>query len=305
MKRSNELPKFIEPMLAKVGSAFDSEDFQFEIKWDGTRAIAFVDEVGYRIVNRRGANLVPRYPELAFLNDLPRGTVLDGEIIVLEDGKPSFALLMSREQARTSSKIKRLARTLPATYIVFDLLYDGYKSVMSMPLSERRKRLRAIVKGCRNQSLAFSDHVVGSGTAFYKGACDQMLEGVVAKALSSKYIPGARSDSWIKIKRNKSILCAVIGYLPEGKNDFRSLLLAARDDAGDLQFVGKVGTGFDAKLRAKVNALIRLSPRARPLVACPEKAHWIEPGFFCMVDCMEVTANGHLRMPVFKQLVET
>src|SRR5438876_735748 len=121
------LPRFIEPMLAKQGMAFDSDDYLFEIKWDGTRTLAFVEHGGYRLVNRRRIDMTSRYPEFSFLRELPPGTVLDGEVVVLRDGKPSFPLLLSREQARVPLKVRSSSRSMPATYIVFDVLYQDFQ----------------------------------------------------------------------------------------------------------------------------------------------------------------------------------
>src|SRR5262245_40158632 len=120
-RRAKELPKFIAPMLARPGQAFDSPDYTFEIKWDGTRVLAFVDNDGYRLLNRRAADLTSRYPEFSFLSKLPHGTVLDGEVVVLRHGKSDFSALMTREHARTPLKIRNLARALPATFVVFDV----------------------------------------------------------------------------------------------------------------------------------------------------------------------------------------
>src|SRR5262249_28899471 len=114
------LPRFVPPMLAKPGVPFDSQEHLFEVKWDGTRVLAFVEKGGYRLVNRHRADVTDRYPELGFLSALPDGTILDGEVVVLQEGKPSFPLLLSRNQARGPFKIQSLARTLPATYVVFD-----------------------------------------------------------------------------------------------------------------------------------------------------------------------------------------
>src|SRR5229473_7233260 len=114
-----ELPRFVPPMLAKPGVPFDSQEHLFELKWDGTRVLAFIEQGGYRLVNRHRVDVTDRYPELGFLANLPAGIVLDGEIVVLRQGKPDFGLLLSRNQARASLKIQSLARTFPATYIVF------------------------------------------------------------------------------------------------------------------------------------------------------------------------------------------
>ena len=130
----SELPRFVPPMLAKSGDPFDSPEHLFEIKWDGTRVLAFVDSNRYRLVNRHRADVTERYPELGFLNDLPTGIVLDGEVVVLRQGKPDFRLLLSRNQARASLKIQSLARTFPATYIVFDLPYHRFESLLVLPV---------------------------------------------------------------------------------------------------------------------------------------------------------------------------
>jgi ATP-dependent DNA ligase len=185
-------------MLAKSGDPFDSPEHLFEIKWDGTRVLAFVERRGYRLVNRHRADVTNRYPELGFLNDLPTGIVLDGEVVVLRQGKPDFSLLLSRNQARASLKIRSLAKTLPATYVVFDLLYYRFESLMALSLQARRQRLKKGVRVCANSRLMFSEGIVGRGRAFFEAVCAEGLEGVVAKRLDGRYRPGRRA--WIKIK---------------------------------------------------------------------------------------------------------
>ena len=185
-------------MLAKPGAPFDSSEHLFEIKWDGTRVLAFVDSHSYRLINRHRADVTDRYPELAFLHDLPAGTVLDGEVVVLRQGKPDFGLLLSRNQARAALKIQSLAWTFPATYVVFDLLYHRFESLLALPLWARRQHLERVVQACANSRLVFSEGIVGSGRAFFEAVCREDLEGVVAKRLDGRYGPGRRA--WIKIK---------------------------------------------------------------------------------------------------------
>src|SRR6266446_9859852 len=193
-----ELPRFVPPMLAQPGVPFDSAEHLFEIKWDGTRVLAFVEKGGCRLVNRHQADVTDRYPELEFLNDLPAGTILDGEVVVLRQGKPDFRLLLSRNQARASLKIQSLARMFPATYIVFDLLYHRFESLLALSLWARRQRLEMLIRTCANPTLVFSEGIVGSGRAFFEAVCREGLEGVVAKRLDGRYRPGRRA--WIKIK---------------------------------------------------------------------------------------------------------
>jgi ATP-dependent DNA ligase len=123
---------------------------------------------------------------------------LDGEVVVLQDGKPDFGLLLSRNQARASLKIQSLARTFPATYVVFDLLYQRFDSHLALPLWARRQRLEKVVRACANSRLVFSEGIVGPGRAFFEVVCRKGLEGVVAKRLDGRYRPGRRA--WIKIK---------------------------------------------------------------------------------------------------------
>jgi DNA ligase D-like protein (predicted ligase) len=289
-------------MLAKPGQPFDDAAYLFEIKWDGTRCLAFIDRDGYRLVNRRQFDMTERYPEFAFLSQLPPGTVLDGEVVVLRSGKPDFALLESREHTRAAFRIKTLSRTTPATYVVFDVMYANGEPLMSLPLSERRERLRKLVADVNQHQLVLSEGVVGQGKAFFREVTGQGLEGVVAKRLASAYLPGKRTDAWIKVKRFEHVLCAIIGFLPEGKDDFRSLILATDVD-GDLRYAGKVGTGFNAAMRRRLNALLWSRLRAKPLVPTKIKGRWVEPGLYCRVSCMERTPGGDFRAPVFEELI--
>jgi len=136
------VPDFVPPMLAKRGAPFDSDAHLFEIKWDGTRAQARIADGAVELRNRRGEPFGHLFPELApALADLPTGTILDGEIVVLRDGRPDFSLAMSREHARGARRIGELARSTPVTYVVFDLLFDAGRSLLGEPLSARRAAL--------------------------------------------------------------------------------------------------------------------------------------------------------------------
>lgn len=297
------LPDYVPPMLAKPGTAFDSEEHLFEIKWDGTRTLCFVERDGYRLVNRRRFLMTERYPEFDHLQSLPPGTLLDGEIVVLKNGKPDFPSLLSREQAHSALKRRTLSRNLPATYILFDLLYDRGKSVMDRPLTERRRLLEERLAPGSSTNVVMSQGVVGPGVAFFEKAVAEGLEGVVAKRLSSLYLPGQRTDAWIKIKRSLELCCVVIGFQASGKDDFRSLIIAAEEN-GELRCVGKVGTGIDTKMRERLNQWLWSHLRPRPVIACREKGKWVEPALVCRVTCMERSARGELRAPVFKGLIE-
>ena len=289
-------------MQARPGNPFDSSEHLFEIKWDGTRVLAFVEADGYRLVNRRKVDLTERYPEMECLRELPPGVVLDGEMVVMHEGRPDFARLMTREQARSPLKIRTSARTLPATFIAFDQLYGNYAAIMSEPLLQRRQRLVETLAPCRSPRLALSEGITGPGETYFRHIVEQGLEGVVAKRLSSKYHPGQRTDAWIKIKRRSRILCVVVGFEPSGDDDFRSLLLAADQGAG-LKFIGKVGGGFNESLRSTLNSILWTTVCNSPLVDCQRRATWVRPTLYCWVSYLEQTARGELRSPVFEELL--
>jgi DNA ligase D-like protein (predicted ligase) len=304
-RESADLPAFIEPMLAVAGQPFDSADHSFEIKWDGTRALALIDggrAAPYRLPNRRRNEMVQRYPELEVLRRLPAGTALDGEIVVLKGGKPDFAALQRREQVRSEFKIKQLARLMPATLVAFDLLYRQSESVMHLPCQERRQMLAEILGKAASPQLVFSDGIVGDGIRYFNEACRLGLEGVVAKRLDSTYRPGKRSSAWVKIKRQEMAACAIIGFVPEGADDFAALILAAEVD-GQLRYVGKVGSGFDQRLRQRLSRALWSRQRASPIVPTAKvQGIWVEPGLYCTVQFMERTSGGQMRAPVFGEL---
>ncbi len=224
MSNPPPLPLFLRPMLAQPGRPFDSDQHLFEIKWDGIRALTFIEQAGYRLVSRHGLELGALFPELAVLGDLPPGTLLDGELVVLRSGRPDLSLVQSRQQLRSGHKIRFRARTTPATYIVFDQLYDEYRPLLGRPLSVRRdvlsSTLGSIGPRCdtnhagdtshagetthggdtTHARVVFSQGVTGAGRAFFQQVVEQQLEGVVAKRLDSLYRPGHRNGAWIKIK---------------------------------------------------------------------------------------------------------
>ena len=190
-------------MLLKKASPFDSDDYLFEVKWDGARALALVGVGSYRLFSRRQVDITECFPELEFFRRLPPGTVLDGEVVVLQDGKPDFSLLLSRLGTRGELKRRVLARTGAATYVAFDQLYQGYEPLLRRPLWGRREELARTVRGAAERGLVFSDGVRASGKAFFDEVAERGLEGVVAKRLESRYVPGSRSDAWLKIKRDE------------------------------------------------------------------------------------------------------
>lgn len=286
-------------MLAVAGQPFDSDAHFFEFKWDGIRTQALVENGTHRLVSRNGVDITERYPSLAALAALPAGLVLDGELVALRDGKPDFELVL--HSMRKSSSV-------PVSYIVFDVLYKSSRPLLGLPFFERRETLEEIIRDFQCPGVLLSEGIRGKGKMLYDTACQQGLEGVVGKRLASTYAAGKRNGAWVKIKRRLRVHVAIIGYIEKDGRDFQSLLVGSNglpgEQEGPLRYIGRVGGGFTEEVRDRINKLVRLRPRSTPLVACSERARWVEPGLYCAVSFAELTTAGMLRAPVFEGLLE-
>ena len=246
-----------------------------------------------------------RYPEFGFLGEIgvDGGVMLDGEIVVMKDGKPDFGLMLSREQVLNDLKIQSLSKSLPATYVVFEALYVEGQSVMAEPLSARRELLRQFVRAVDNPRMVLSDGIVGKGKDYFEAAAAQSLEGVMAKRLTSPYEAGRRTNDWHKIKH--TLHCAIVGFVAEG-DDIRSLVIAAQiGEAPDapLRCVGRVGSGLSVAMRHRLAELLFARLRDTSRMDCEEEGLWVELGLYCKVSCLERTQAGHLRAPMFLDLI--
>jgi len=296
------LPEHVEPMLARIGAPFDSADHLFEIKWDGVRAITYVEGGVHRMHGRRRRDLAGRYPELGCLAALPSGCVLDGELVVLQpDGRPDFRAMIGRENGAAADAAARALRQ-PVVYMVFDLLYEAGACLLAEPLRVRRQRLTQLVTSFGERRVIVSDGVVGQGLALFAAARERGLEGIVGKRLDAPYRPGERSDAWQKMKLVQQIHCLVLGYEPDGERDFKSLIVATDVD-GEIRCVGRVGSGIGQAERAELQRRMFATRSERPLIEAGIKGRWITPGLYCTVNFLEWTANGSLRAPVFVGLV--
>ncbi len=302
MTLRKELPAFVSPMLARASEPFDSDHFLFELKWDGIRALVFRDRGGYRIRNRHGVDVTCRYPEFDCFTGLERGAVLDGEIVVLRDGKPDFSLVQSRDKSASALRQRTSARAYRATFIAFDQLYTRYRSLVGEALEERRRCLRETVAALSQARLIFSEGVVGRGVRLFEELSRQELEGVMAKRLGSRYRAGKRHPAWLKIKPKRRLVCSIMGFVPAADGGFKCLVLAAQEE-GELRCVGRVTSGFTAPVRRHLSALLWRRRRASPLVSCRGRALWVEPGLYLTVNYLGRTQRGSLRSPVFERLL--
>jgi bifunctional non-homologous end joining protein LigD len=300
---TRSLPPFVPPMLAVLVPPFESDQHLYELKWDGFRSLCFVDTAGARLVGRRQTDFTARFPELSPLGRLPKGTVLDGEIVHLTDGKPDFAALLRRERSWSGSANPTAAGHGPVTFVAFDLLYDRYRPILSAPLTERRDRLAAALAKHVGPRLALSEGQVGGGLALLGSVTSLGLEGVMAKRLDGPYEPGGRSGSWSKFKVRQTIPCAIIGYQPNTTGGIKSLILAA-DVEGELRFIGQVGSGLDDASHHKLLRGFEKLASRNPIIQCKvARARWLRPELFCRVSFAEWTNDGKLRQPVFESLL--
>ncbi len=295
-----------QPMLAYPAEPFDSADFIFEIKYDGTRAIAYIPEG--KMLNRRDNEIIGRYPEFASLKDSIRAksAVLDGEVAVFKNGKPDFPSLQVREHASDPLKIGFVSKRFPATYVVFDILELDGKSLVRLPLSERKKILRETL--IESGAVVFSEYVEKKGKLFFKKAKELGFEGVMAKRKDSFY-EQKRSKAWLKIKALRTLDTVVCGYtvgLHGRERTFGSLILGAYHD-GKLVYVGRVGTGFTTEMLGDILGTLKPEETAIcPFAEIPsmdkDVAAWLMPEIVAEVDCLLVTKTLKLRAPSFIRL---
>ena len=293
------------PMLAKpAAEPFSSPDWIFEVKWDGVRAIAYVD-ADVSLMTRNDRELIRSFPELRELSGLAHEAVLDGEIVVMRQGEPDFQVTARRAHVTDPGEIGLLSREAPANYIVFDILEKGGEPLIGKPLTERKRALAESLR--EGKYVNISRFVEGDGEGYYRLAVGRGLEGVMAKRKASTYQPGVRSGDWLKIKRRRSCECAVLGYTPgEGARggSFRALLLGLYE-GGKATYVGKVGSGFaDQNLQQFSDSLHRLETGEAQLssTSLPKDVRWVRPGLVAEVEYQNVTRDGMLRAPIFRGL---
>lgn len=296
------------PMLAKdAPGAFSDKDWVFEIKWDGFRAISYINQ-SLSVKSRNEKELKYNFPELEELTRLGRNLVVDGEIVVMREGKPDFQALLERGKAVSQKEIERRQEQEPATYIVFDVIEKDGKPLTKLPLLERKKILQeSLVEG---RNVLLSDFIEEKGEAYFRLVVDKGLEGVMAKRKDSQYEEGLRTGSWLKIKELKTCDCVVFGYRRGEKSrekTFGSLVLGLYGADGKPVYVGNVGTGFsDDMLKELIDKFEKLKTvSAAPFaIEMADRVTWLEPDLVCEVIYQCVTREMRLRMPRFKSLRE-
>ena len=299
----------VHPMLAtSIERPFDDPEWLFEIKWDGYRAVSFLQDGKVRLVSRNQNELTGEFPELNELSKLikAKNAVLDGEVVALdEQGRASFSLMQQRTGIRKGGRRVGARRELQIVYYIFDLLYvDGF-DLRRVELEQRKQVLAQII--APSELVRYSDHFP-QGLALFEVAKQKGLEGILAKKRASHY-EERRSREWLKIKVTRTIDCVVGGYTdPEGSRQyFGSIVLGLYDEKGRLIHVGQAGTGFNqAMLKEIWQVLKELETNRSPFYGDVDSAHvhWVKPERVAEIKFTEwtheTTEGGmKLRAPVF------
>lgn len=289
--------KVISPMLATlVDKPFDDPEWLFEIKWDGFRALAYLKKGEIKLLSRNHHLLNDNYPLIVSdLKKINEELILDGEIVVVDkQGRSSFQWLQNYQNEKGS-----------LFYYVFDLLYKDGEDLRSLPLIQRKKLLKKTLPHLTH--IRYCDHVLKEGKEFFKAAKEQHLEGMIGKKMNSTY-QSKRSRDWVKVKTPKTETLIIGGFTtPRGsRKNFGALLIGIQNEKKELEYVGRVGGGFDEK------ALTDVYEQLKPLITkkCPFKtvprastlATWVLPKLTCKVTFTEWTNTHSLRHPVFQGL---
>ena len=287
-------------MLAKeTKEVFDDDEWLFEIKWDGYRAIAEIEDGHVKLYSRNGITFENSYPVVVReLKRIKENCVLDGEIVVLNDeGNPEFQLLQHYENNTHR----------PIQYYVFDLLSLHEHDICALPLIERKELLKKLIK--KNAVIKYSDHIKGAGKSFFEVTREKKLEGIMAKKSDSQYYKGKRTTEWLKIKHNQTQEVIIAGYTQPGgaRKYFGALVLGVKED-GKLKYIGHTGSGFNQQSLIEMYEMLQpLVQKHSPfdeMVKTNMPVTWVKPQLVCEVKFSEITNDGKLRHPIFLHLRE-
>jgi bifunctional non-homologous end joining protein LigD len=307
------MPERIIPMMARPSATLprDPKNWSFEVKWDGVRAIAYVQPGRLRLESRNLNDVTEAYPEVRGLIGAlgMHEAVLDGEIVAFdENGRPSFERLQRRMHVRGPSAIRRLQSTMPVMYAIFDLLYLDGHSLIELPYRDRRERLESLELS--GPAWRVPTAHPGEGKLLLEATAKQGLEGIVAKRLECRYEPGRRSGNWLKIKHTMRQELVIGGWVPgEGRRTSRigALLMGFYED-GKLRYAGRVGTGFTEKtLDALQKRLEPLRNGSNPFDVAPKlprESVFVRPELVAEIELREWTAERIMRAPSYKGLRE-
>ncbi len=296
--------KNISPMLLfEEHEPFDDDDYIYELKLDGIRCIAYIDHKSVTLQNKRYKDVTDIYPELSDMSKcVKKRIILDGELVILTDGKPDFYALQKRSLMGDNFRISLAAKNNPVQFVAYDILYFDGKNITDSPQMKRKDVLsKAITEG---HNLSISRFIEKNGIAFFELAKQEELEGIVAKRKDGLYHIGKRSREWIKIKVMQDEDLLICGYQPDEDGNVKDLILGYYDDNNKLQCRGKVFLGVSAEERKIVNDYAKKHRVNNAWFDKYKKAVWIKPELVGTVHYMHETDNGGMRQPVWKGLRE-
>jgi len=297
----------IEPMLSGSASTPPmGNDYIYEVKWDGIRALIALEDGVIRIRSRNQNDITKQFPELNIPAFRANCGLFDAEIVCLDKkGKPEFKKVINRLMSSGDSNIEKLSKTSPVYCYIFDCLYLDGRSLVNEPLLRRKEWLRDALK---KETPYRTSEFVEDGQSLFVAAREHNLEGIMAKEKLSRYLPGKRSDAWLKVKVRNTRECVIIGY-NAGKgnrsNAFGGLHIAEVEN-GKLVYRGKVGTGFtDAAIKDIFKMIKQLKETDKPVkdkVLDEKVSTWIEPKLFVEITFASFTPDKNFREPVFVRL---
>jgi bifunctional non-homologous end joining protein LigD len=303
---SGGIPSWAQPQLATLTKErFSDPQWLFERKLDGERLIAFRDASGVRLLTRNDRDVTSTFAEVAdaLQAQEAEGFVVDGEVVAFRDGQTSFSMLQQR--LGVAHPAAGLIEDYPVSYYIFDVLFAGGQDTRGLPQRERKERLRALLDFAG--PLRYTEHRAGDGEAFYRQACVDGWEGLIAKRADAPYAEG-RTRNWLKFKCIAGQEFVIGGYTdPQGSRlGLGALLVGYYDADGRLTYAGKVGTGFTtATLRSLQGSLSAVERDTSPFAGGrPPRAgvHWAEPRLVAQIEFAEWTTDGLLRQPRFEGL---
>lgn len=291
----------ISPMLMYETEPFDDENYIYELKLDGIRCLAYLGDNATELRNKRNKNVTDTYPELkGIYRCAKKKCILDGELVVFNDGVPDFYALQGRSLKTDEFKIKLASKKNPVQFVAYDILYYDGEQITDKPLMERKKIMEDNIS--ESNGLSISRYIERDGIKFFELAKARGLEGIVAKEKSGKYYIGKRTRKWLKIKVMQEEDLIICGYQPDENGYPKDIVLGERDDKGDLVYRGKVYLGVSKEERALLHEYATKGT-TKPHFELKGDIVWLEPKLIGTVRYMHVTESG-FRQPVWKGIKE-
>ncbi len=291
--------KNIDPMLLYETEPFDDEDYIYELKLDGIRCIAYIEPKSVVLQNKRHKDVTNIYPELSDMKKcVKKRVILDGELVVLIDGKPNFYALQKRSLMSDEFKIKLAANKSPVQFVAYDILFFDGRDLTDKPLTERKEILNKAVS--EGHGLSISRYIEKNGKAFFELAKQEQLEGIVAKKKDGLYHIGKRTHDWVKIKVMQDEDLLVCGFQPDEDGKVKDLILGYYDDNDKLQCRGKVYLGVSETDRKIIGEFAKKNTVKRPWFDKYKNAVWLKPELIGTAHFMHETESGGMRQSVWK-----